>query len=339
MVRALAVVAALAGSFSAGHGIPAFDIDKHKITSMMAAVYTPMKGPSALALDLTLIPAYAKLLKSKNITNIMPAGSNGESLSLSVSERKALAVAWGKAATDLGLKVYMHIGSESLVDARELMAHASKTTGIYGAVCMAPVYFAPTLPTLHDFLVEVAGAAPDFPFWFYHFPDHTHVLPGQAHVLLETIDKSGLIPNMMGIKYTDYNMMDFSLSQQVGGGKYNMLYGRDEQALLAMELGAAAAVSSTINFAPSLREAVHLFHEGDRVAAYAKQAENARLCSLFGKFTGDVNVQKNILKMSGMDVGPSRLPKRDLTTAEYRDLQQRLTASTFIDLPASGILV
>merc|ERR1719230_890064 len=219
-----------------------------------------------------------------NITNVMPAGSNGESLSLTVPERKALAEAWGKAAQAEGIKIYMHVGSETLAEAVELTAHASKTPGIYGAVCMTPVYFKPTLETLHDFLVQTAAAAPEFPFWFYHFPDDTGVLPGQAHTLLEMVDKSGKIPNMMGIKYTDYDLMDFSLCKQIGNGKYNMLYGRDEQALPALDLGADAAVSSTVNYALSLREAIHAYESGEKKAAFAKQAVNADLCSMFGQY-------------------------------------------------------
>jgi N-acetylneuraminate lyase len=285
-----------------------------------------------LELDLDVLPAYAKFLKAKNITNVMPAGSNGESLSLTVSERKLLAEAWGKAGADNGLKIYMHIGSESLVDSVELMAHASKTPGVYGAVCMTPVYFKPTLATLHDFLAAVAAAAPEFPFWFYHFPDDTGVMPGQAHALLESVDKSGKIPNMMGIKYTDYNLMDFSLCKQVAGGKYNMLYGRDEQALPALDLGADAAVSSTINYAPSLREAIHLYQTGEKMAAFAKQAENAKLCSMFGQYEAQAkNVQKSIMKMSGMDVGHSRLPKIDLEDGEYDALKENLLKLDYID--------
>merc|ERR1712107_157876 len=192
-------------------------------------------------------------------------GSNGESLSLKVSERKALAEAWGKAAQAEGIKVYMHVGSESLAEAVELTAHASQTPGIYGAICMTPVYFKPTLETLHDFLAQTAAAAPEFPFWFYHFPDDTGVLPGGANKLLDAIDKSGKIPNFMGIKYTDYNLMDFALCKQVAKGKYNMLYGRDEQALQALDSGADAAVSSTVNYAPSLREAIIAYEAGDKV--------------------------------------------------------------------------
>jgi N-acetylneuraminate lyase len=45
---------------------------------------------------------------------------------------------------------------------------------------MTPVYFKPTVDTLVDFLAAVAGAAPSLPFWFYHFPDDTGVLPGKG---------------------------------------------------------------------------------------------------------------------------------------------------------------
>lgn len=320
----------LLGVYFSAH---AFDINEHRIKGIMVAVYTPMK-PGAFELNLDVIPAYASLMKHRNITNVMPAGSNGESLSLTVAERKALAEAWGKVASKNGLKIYMHIGSESLIDTRELMLHASQTQGIAGAVCMTPVYFRPTAETLHDFLASVAGVAPEFPFWYYHFPDETLVLPGQAHTLLEMVDKSGKIPNMMGIKFTDYNLMDFSLCTQLGTGKYNMLYGRDEQALPALELGAEAAVSSTVNYAPSLREAVRLYKLGQKKAAYEQQALNTKLCSMFGAYESKAkNVQKNILKMVGMDAGPSRLPKRDLTSSEFVELKAELLRLGYIDHP------
>jgi N-acetylneuraminate lyase len=314
--------------------VAAFDIDAHRITDLMIAAYTPMKA-NGLELDLDRLPAYAEFLAKRNITNVMPAGSNGESLSLSVVERKALAEAWGRAAPKHGMKVYMHIGSESLVDTMELARHAGKTNGIFGVVAMTPVYFKPTVEGLHDFMVAVAGAAPTTPFWFYHFPDDTGVLPGQAYKFLEMADKSGKIPNLMGIKYTDYNLMDFSRCLEVGHhGKYNMLYGRDEQALSALQMGAEAGVSSTAGYAPSLREVVTLFKAGDLKGARQAQITNAKLCSMFGDFAGDENTQKNIMKMVGMDVGPSRLPKRDLTPEKYAAFEKQLRDADLIDPPA-----
>eukprot|EP00854_Cymbomonas_tetramitiformis_P013562 gene13562-16035_t len=296
----------------------------------MIAVYTPLTQDGTL--DVTNIPAYAKFVAARNITNVLPAGSNGESLSLSVNERKALAEAWAAAAPPLGIKVYMHIGSESLVESQELAAHAaSLNSSIAGLVCMAPVYFKPTVGTLHDFLAAVASHAPQLPFWFYHFPDGTGVLPGQAHTLLEMADKSGKIPNLMGIKFTDYNLMDFQLCLQVGSG-YNMLFGRDEEALAALLLGADAAVSSTVGYSPTLRDAILLWNRGDRKGAVSAQMRNAKLCSFFAQYESDAkNVQKSLMKVVGMDVGPSRLPKQDLSSAELKSLQVKLSSLNLLD--------
>jgi len=309
-----------------------FEREAHRITGSMIAVYTPMK-PGGLELDLARVPPYAAFLKSRNITNVMPAGSNGESLSLTVPERKALAEAWASAANKNGLRVYMHVGSESLVESVELAKHAASTPGIAGILSMTPVYFKPTVDTLVDFLAAVATAAPSLPFWFYHFPDDTGVLPGQAHTFLERADATGKIPNLMGIKYTDYNLMDFQLCTQVGGkGKYNMLYGRDEQAVAALLLGAEAAVSSTIGYSPTLRSVIDLWAQGKHAAAVAAQEKNARLCSYFGAFESDaINVQKGIMRMVGMDVGPSRLPKRDLSDEQAGKLEATLRNLALLD--------
>eukprot|EP00966_Prymnesium_polylepis_P309241 7146237-Prymnesium_polylepis.1 len=61
-----------------------------------------------------------------------------------------------------------------------------------------------------------------------------------------------------------------------------MLYGRDEQAIAALLLGAEAAVSSTIGYSPTLRDAVSLWAAGQHADAKAAQERNAKLCSFFG---------------------------------------------------------
>merc|ERR1719261_2093942 len=103
-----------------------------------------------------------------------------------------------------------------------------------------------------------------------------------------------------------------------------MLYGRDEQLFAALELGADAGVSSTIQYAPSLRDVWSLWQKGDIAGSKKAQEINAKLCTTFGDFTGDLNVQKNIMKMVGMDVGPSRLPKRDLKSTDHVAFEQTL---------------
>ncbi|CAE7390719.1 npl-a [Symbiodinium microadriaticum] len=294
------------------------------IKEMVSAVFTPMTAEKSL--DLSRVPLYAEMLASKNVTSVLPAGTTGESLSLSVAERKQLAEAW--AATKI--KVYMHIGAESLVDTLELAVHAAATPGVVGLVCQTPVFFKPSVETLHVYLVAVGRAAPHMPLWYYHFPDKSGVLNGQAHRLLEMIHERQEIPNFAGVKFTDVNLMDFQLCKMVGGGIYNMLFGRDEQYLAAAVLGADAPISSTLQYSPWLREVFRLAEAGNLYAAQGPQQAVAQLCSRFSDFDGSTNVQKGVMQMV-LPQGPSRLPFRDLSGAESASLEQTLRAEHLLD--------
>jgi N-acetylneuraminate lyase len=55
----------------------------------------------------------------------------------------------------------------------------------------------------------------------------------------------GLIQNLAGIKYTHYDLEDLQLCLHYGGGKYNILFGRDQYLLAAVALGVRGAVGST----------------------------------------------------------------------------------------------
>merc|ERR1712183_528553 len=111
-----------------------------------------------------------------------------------------------------------------------------------------------------------------------------------------------------------------------------MLYGRDEQLLAALDLGADTGVSSTVQYSPSLRQVISRWSRGDKLGAMAAQEENAKLCSLFGAYSELAkNVQKNIMKMVCMDVGPSRLPYTDLDGQEYNELHELLLKNGFLN--------
>jgi dihydrodipicolinate synthase/N-acetylneuraminate lyase len=103
--------------------------------------------------------------------------------------------------------VVIHIGAESLVDARELAAHA-ESIGADAIASLAPSYFRPaTVEALVDFLAEVAAAAPKTPFYYYHFPGMNHVTFKTSAVLLAA-RKSGKIPTLKGAKFTDIDTED-----------------------------------------------------------------------------------------------------------------------------------
>jgi len=74
---------------------------------LIPAVFTPYN--SDLTIDYEKIQAYATFLSEKqNITTVFISGTNGESLSLSFSERKQLVDAWAKTSL-LGLKTALQL--------------------------------------------------------------------------------------------------------------------------------------------------------------------------------------------------------------------------------------
>ena len=80
--------------------------------------------------------------------------------------------------------------------------------------------------------------------------------------------------------------------------------------------------------------AIVLLTGGAKLEAEAKaqQELNAKLCSFFGKYESDaINVQKNIMRMVDMAVGPSRLPKRDMDAPSATALESQLRALKLLD--------
>src|SRR5690606_41784751 len=80
--------------------------------------YTP-------TLSLTRRSSDLDLLVNNGIKGIFICGSTGEGPSLTVSERKELAEAFVAAAAKR-LKVFVHVGHNSLEDAMELARHAEQ---------------------------------------------------------------------------------------------------------------------------------------------------------------------------------------------------------------------
>lgn len=69
----------------------------------MAALFTPLTKENRINFD--AIPSMKKRLMDWGVTKVMVAGTTGESVSLSVAERKKLLEAWMKAAEGTDLKV------------------------------------------------------------------------------------------------------------------------------------------------------------------------------------------------------------------------------------------
>lgn len=280
---------------------------------LIAAPFTPMHADGSLHLE--LIPRYYYFLKQNGVRGAFICGSTGEGVSLSVQEKKQVMDAWGACASDdESFAVMPLVGGTSITECRDLARHAS-TAGMDAISFTAPFYFKPAdAQALADCCIEVGSAVPDLPFYYYHIP----VLTGVGIPMIDLLRAvHGRMPSFVGIKYTHEDFMDYLSCIHFEGGCYNMLWGRDENMLPALSLGAPGAVGSTYNYAAPLYHDLMAAHEaGDLSRARSLQQQSIDMIRLLGKY-GGIATGKAFMRVVGMDCGAFRLPVRNMTEAQF----------------------
>ena len=280
---------------------------------LIAAPFTPMHEDGSLHLE--LIPNYYRFLKHNGVRGAFICGSTGEGVSLSLDEKKQVIDAWGACASAADdFAVMPLVGGTSLADCRDLARHAQRA-GMDAISFTAPYYFRPAdARALADCCIEVGSAVPDMPFYYYHIPVLTGV--GTPMIdLLQAID--GRMPSFAGVKYTHEDFMDYLSCIHFADGRYNMLWGRDENMLPALSLGAPGAVGSTYNYAaPLYLELMSAYASGDVERARILQQQSIDMIRLLGKY-GGIATGKAFMRMVGLDCGKFRLPVRNMPEDKY----------------------
>lgn len=273
------------------------------------------------------IPAYYNLLKANGNIGAFICGSTGEGVSLTLAEKKEVAAAWAAAAAgDDNFKIITLVGGTCLQDAIDLAQHAQRL-GLYAVSFTAPSYFKPAnVQLLAACCSAVAAAVPDMPFYYYHIP----VLTGVNFQMIDLLaEVNGHIPNFAGIKYTHEDFMDFLECLQFEDGKYDMLWGRDENLLSALVLGAKGGVGSTYNYAAPLYSAlIEAYDQGDMVKARQLQKQSIDMIRLLGKY-GGIATGKAYMKLVGLDCGEFRLPVRNMSTDQFKAFAADVAALGF----------
>jgi N-acetylneuraminate lyase len=283
------------------------------LQGLIAAPFTPFDKNGDV--NLSIIPGYYRFLKHNNVTGAFICGSTGEGVSMTVDEKKRVAEAWGKCTIDdPEFKVMTLLGGNNIIECKELARHAAET-GLYAVSFTSPSYFKPrTVGILAEMCKEIAAVAPGMPFYYYHIP----VLTGAGFEmisLLEAVHNS--IPNFAGIKYTHEDFMDFQTCMNFADSRYDMLWGRDENMLSALALGAKGAVGSTFNYAaPLYCDMITAFDKNDLVTAQQLQQKSIDMIRLLGKY-GGISVGKAYMKLIGIDCGGFRLPVKNMNEAEF----------------------
>ncbi len=307
-----------------------------RFRGLVAAPFTPFNSDRSL--NLAVIPAYVRMLRENGVAAAFVCGTTGESSSLTLAERQAVAAAWTK-ASDARLPVIVHVGHTCLDDARILARHAAEI-GATAIAALAPFFFKPrNSAELVDWVAAVAAAAPQLPFYYYHIPSMTGVNLPVADFLAAARDR---IPNLAGVKFTFEDFPDYQACVAADGGRYDVLFGRDELLLEGTQAGARGAVGSTYNYAaPVYLRMLAALAAGDAAKARALQDAAMQMISICaGVGVTHLAASKALMPGTGVDCGPVRLPLAQPSPEQIRTMQARLATIGYGDFacrpPAAG---
>lgn len=298
----------------------------HPLHGLVVATHTPFHADGSL--NLAAVERQAAHFLKVGIGTVFVGGTTGESSSLTLDERFALAQRWSEVARGTELRVVVHVGSNCIADARALAAQA-QDLGAVAISALAPSYFKPrSLDVLIACCAEIAAAAQDTPFYFYDIPMLTGVNFSMPDFFAAARDR---IPTLAGCKFTNPDLMAFQLCLRADGGAWDVPFGIDESMLSALALGAHGSVGSGFNFAaPIYNRLLAAFANGDLATAREEQFRGVRLVQLFAGL-GYMGAAKVTMKMLGVDVGPARLPNSNPTPAQVSTLRGDLEAMGFFD--------
>ncbi|MBI1369540.1 MAG: N-acetylneuraminate lyase [Planctomycetes bacterium] len=297
-----------------------------KTHGLIAATFTPMNSDGSL--NLSMVPRIVEHLIDTGIIGMYIAGSTGEGVSLTSAEREQVAEAYVKAAAGRML-TFVQVGQDSVEQARQLAAHAAKI-GATAVSAVTPTYFKPTSVTaLVEAMAHIAAGAPDLPFYHYHIPTVT----GVNLDMVEFLKLGGKrIANLAGLKYTASMLHEYQACLELDGGRFDVLFGFDEMMLGAMAVGSTASVGSTFNFCgPVYQNIIRAFNDGDLETARRWQSRSVQIVRTFVPYGGR-EAQKAMMKMIGLDCGPTRTPLTTLASERYDKLRSELEAIGFFDL-------
>ena len=296
-----------------------------KIKGLIDAPFTPFHEDGSL--NLAPIPEYAALLARNGLKGVFINGSSGEGYMLTEEERMRLAEAW-MAAVPEEFKVIVHVGSTSVMSSRRLAEHAQKI-GAWGIGAMAtPFPKIGSIEQLCRYCEEIASAAPELPFYYYHIPAFNGAFLSM-YDFLKAVD--GRIPNFAGIKYTFESLYEYNRCRRYQNGKFDMLHGQDETILPCLAMGGAqGGIGGTTNYnGRCLTGILEAWEKGDLEKARQLQDFAQDVIDVICNFRGNIVGGKRIMKLIGLDLGPNRVPFMSVTEEEEQELRRQLEAIDF----------
>lgn len=285
---------------------------------MFEGIYTALVTPfSKGKLDLRRLESLVQSQIAGGVDGVAPAGTTGESPTLSLEEHLAVI----KAVIDFAEKKILVLagsGANSTSKAVHLTQEAEKL-GADGSLQVTPYYNKPSQEGLFQHFCAVAQAT--------KLPIILYSIPGRCGVPIEVHTVSRLrkaCPNIVGIKEAGGDADRVSRLRQALGRQFVILSGDDALTLPFLSVGANGAVSVASNLLPDQVSRLVLGYLGGNHRE--SLAVHQKLYPLFKDLFLETNPVpvKTALALCGRIEPELRLPLAPMSPAKRSQLKQTL---------------
>jgi len=280
-----------------------------ELTGIYPAIVTPYHADGIFHAEV-----FEKLihrLYEAGIDGLYVLGQTGEGMQQSLKQRKLVLEAAVKCSPS-GKLIIVHVGAATTMDAVRLTKHA-EICGAHAISSLPPIgsYSYAEIRAYYETLAE----STKLPVLLYHHPETCPAITPERALDLCSI------PNVLGFKFTDFNL--FLLSLIRARGKI-VLNGRDEQLAAGLLLGANGGIGTFYNIFPRLFVDIFRFaREGEwSTAAELQLLINPVMKKIFD--AGLLPATREILKRQGFPVGDALLPRAPISKSALSTLEQAM---------------
>jgi N-acetylneuraminate lyase len=287
---------------------------KQRLPGIFPAIVTPLDENGEFA-GATFERLLAHLYAA-GVHGVYVCGQTGEGVLQPVGMRQQVAeVAVRCSPKDR--TVILHVGATRQDDAMQLARHAEHIGA--GAVSRLPPAGNYSFAELRGYFHQLAAAS-GLPLLVYYYPEASRI-----EVTLDQLLDLCSIPNVVGLKFTDFDLYKLHQISQSGRIIFN---GRDEVLAAGLLMGAGGGIGPFYNLVPELFLQIYesaLSGKWDQARRAQDQAnELIRIILQFPM----LSAVKTMLKWQGFDCGRCLAPRQNLTHDQEIQLRSLIEKSS-----------
>lgn len=287
---------------------------KDSLRGVIPAIVTPFDSSGEFAVA-TFERLLARLYEA-GVHGVYVCGQTGEGLLQSIEIRQRVAEVAVKSSPKES-KAIIHVGAARLPDAIQLAKHAARI-GAAAVSSLAPPGSYSFTEVRHYY--DQLAKASELPLLVYYLPEAS-----QAVASLDQILDLCEIPNVIGLKFTDFDLYKLHQISQSGKVIFN---GRDEVFAAGMLMGANGGIGTFYSLIPELFLQIYqnaLSGKWDEARRAQDQVnELIRITLRFPVFSA----VKAMLKWQGFDCGQCLAPRQNLTHEQELQLRRMIEESS-----------